>query len=162
MSLFKNPAHLSRELRTSLQTFLTGEVSSYFYGEKYGDRNETEIMEDRHILTKNRYKNILELRKVKCKYLLDKLPHIVKNYYFVTYEQLASSPIKILEEIKNKFNLELTKSCISVDMTTDYKHVGQKFVKKIYIVPPDQQRQIDKGLDWALEARMGYKKKLKM
>lgn len=158
MSLFQNPAHLHTDLRGSLDVFLKGEISSYFFGKRYGDRDGKEIIEDRNLQTKERYKNIFELRRIKCRYLLNELPKLVKNYYFVTYEQLIENPEAILKIVAKQFDLELKKEKIEVDMTIDYKHKNQKFVKKEYVVPKDQLRFINSSLTWVLENRMGYKK----
>jgi len=45
-------------------------------------------MEDRNIFTKERYKNIFELRYTKLKYMTEVLPQKVKHCIFIRYEDL--------------------------------------------------------------------------
>ena len=53
-------------------------------------------MEDRNIETKERYKNIFELRQVKNKFLIETMPTLVKNYCLINYSDLL-----------NKFNITM-------------------------------------------------------
>jgi len=56
-----------------------------------------------YIYTKNRYKNIYELRKVKYDYLLNDLPKKVKHYYFLKYEDLRDDYENTLDKIYMQF-----------------------------------------------------------
>lgn len=80
-SLFRTPHHLQDELRIRTNNllydqhkFLTSECWSY--RDDNDSKSINEIIEDRNIYTKGRYKNIFEMRKVKCQYLLNDMPYI--------------------------------------------------------------------------------------
>ena len=57
-------------------------------------------MEDRNINTGERYKNIIELRSVKLRWMLEKLPALAKNCILMTYEDLEKNPLRELEKIR--------------------------------------------------------------
>lgn len=80
-SFYREKHHLPTCLGTSEDTFLYDEFYSV-------EKDGSEIMNDRNIYTKERYKNIFELRHVKNKYLIEDLPNLVKNYILITYEDL--------------------------------------------------------------------------
>jgi hypothetical protein len=61
-----------------------------------------EVLIDRNIYTKKRYKNIFELRHTKLKWMIEDLPNKVKNYIFIRYEDLIDNFESILFKIKNK------------------------------------------------------------
>lgn len=63
------------------------------------------IHEDLHIHTKQQYKTIFELRKVKTDYLTKDIPKIVKHTLLIRYEDLVENPTLVLETVQNKFNL---------------------------------------------------------
>lgn len=66
------------------------------------ERTRKEIMEDRHIHTGERYKNIFELRHTKIKYMIEELPLKVENYIFIRYEDLLMDFEKTMLKIKSK------------------------------------------------------------
>lgn len=94
-SLYREKYHLPDTLTNSVDDFL----NNTFYSLTYIDITDntdntdkpTEIMEDRNIETNERYKNIFELRLVKNRYLVEKMPKIVKNYCLITYDDLISN-----------------------------------------------------------------------
>ena len=53
----------------------------------------------------NKYKNIFELRKMKNNYLMNIMPHKVKNYILINYENLLYNYEDTLNNIHIKFNL---------------------------------------------------------
>lgn len=67
-----------------LETFLTNKFYSI-------NTMGNDIMVDRNIETGERYKNIYELRLVKNKYLVEKMPNLVKNYCLITYVDLIDN-----------------------------------------------------------------------
>jgi len=79
-SLYREKHHLPEELTKNVDSFLT----SSFYSV-----DNDEIMEDRHINTHERYKNIFELRLVKNKFLMDTMYTKVKHYHLIVYEELC-------------------------------------------------------------------------
>jgi hypothetical protein len=121
-SLYKNPHHLPPELIQNIQTFCDNEFYSI-----YEDNNE--IMEDRNIDTNERYKNIFELRHIKNKFLVEKMPTLVKNYCLITYDDLINKFDDIMQKIKN-YNLPI-KNNIEFPINIYYykKDVDIKFEK---------------------------------
>jgi len=95
-SLFIDKHHLAPHLKNNIKSYLNDEFWSI-----HDNYNLGEIMEDRNIFTKERYKNIFEMRATKIKYLLEVLPTIVKNYTFIRYEDLINDFEKTLNKIKN-------------------------------------------------------------
>ena len=68
-SLFKRLHHIPPENKASIDAFMKNEWYSIY---EEGDRSGQEIMEDRNMVTKERYANIFEMRKIKHNYLLSK------------------------------------------------------------------------------------------
>ena len=88
------------------------EFNSKTYNNKTGDQGK-EIIEDRNIYTKKRYKNIFELRHTKIKWMIEDLPNKVKNYIFIRYEELINNFDETLIKIKDK-GLQVKKN---IDLT---------------------------------------------
>jgi hypothetical protein len=104
-----------------LNKFLNKEFWSFDKGQ--------EIMQDRNIYTKERYKNIFELRNTKIKWMLEDLPNKVKNYIFIRYEDLINDFDKILLKLKDKGLV--VKQNISFPLNTNlYKKENKIFYKK--------------------------------
>lgn len=153
VSFYKNPHHQSKERLKDMETFLLSEF--YSIDLEIGD----ELYRDRKY-DGSRYKNIFEMRSCKCKYLLDILPNLVKNYYFIRYEDLKIDPIKILKEIENKFNLKnkdkeyyIEKryvSCNGINENREYK--------ENYYIDSNIKKIIHDNLDWEIEEKIGYRK----
>lgn len=133
-SLYRDKHHLPSSLTKDINTFLSGE----FYSLKYNSKRKItniEIMEDRNIETKERYKNIFELRCVKNKFLIEKMPTLVKNYCLITYENLTTNFIDIMNKIKNhgltiKKNIEFP-----INISYYRKEKDKKFIKKVNEIP---------------------------
>ena len=122
-SFFKSPHHIPRSNKKNIKNFLFNKWYSL------NDDTHNEIMLDRNIITKNRYKNIFELRYTKNNYLINNMPKNVKNYLLIRYEDLYDNYDLILSYIEKKFNL--------TRKNTDFKKIitykGKKdelFVKK--------------------------------
>ena len=92
-SLYREKHHI-QHLSKNIDIFLT----DTFYSK---DNNNNEIMDDRNIDTGERYKNIYELRLVKNKYLIEKMPNLVKNYCLITYDDLIDSFLDTMNKLKN-------------------------------------------------------------
>jgi hypothetical protein len=81
-------------------------LGNFFQHEFYSvNENDEVIAEDVHLTTKERFKNIFELRKVKNDFLINEMPTKVQNYIFLTYEDLLNKYDETLDVIKNKFGL---------------------------------------------------------
>jgi hypothetical protein len=133
-SLYRSKHHLPSHLLSSKETFLTGEFYSINYNkdeimDSIND-NKDEIMEDRNIITKERYKNIFELRDVKNEFLIKTMPKKVKNYCFITYDNLVNHFNKTMHTIK-KFKLHV-KEDIKFPLNINYykEDKSLQFVKK--------------------------------
>ena len=98
-SFYKKMHHIPIENKLNINTFMFNQFYSVY------DDNK-EIMEDRNFITKERYKNIFELRKIKNHYLINDMKMKVKNYILIRYEDLRDNYNNILDFIQTKFNLE--------------------------------------------------------
>ena len=99
-SFYKYPYFVNKNIRNNKHKFINNEF--------WCQDGNNEIIQDRNIFTKKRYKNIFELRKVKLEFLHDKLPLLAKNYILIKYEDLRDDYENTLNFIKQQFNL-LTK-----------------------------------------------------
>lgn len=93
-SLYREKHHLPPHLTENIDTFLNNTFYSIY---PQGD----EIMNDRNIDTGERYKNIYELRLVKNKFLIEKMPNLVKNYCLITYNELIDNFVDTMNKLKN-------------------------------------------------------------
>ena len=156
-SLHQQPHHVCEDLRNcSLEKFITTEWYSYI-DHRHPPIDKAEQMKDRHIYTGERYKNLLELRNVKNRYLLDDLPQRVKHYYLISYDKLIEDPFSILEQLKLEFGLKMRSDKFE-KVTNDSKYKRPKFIKKEYHLQPKIIQLINQGLDWQYEARLGFHK----
>lgn len=158
-SLFRTPHHLQDELRIRTNNllydqhkFLTSECWSY--RDDNNSKSINEIMEDRNIYTKGRYKNIFEMRKVKCHYLLNDMPKKVKNYILIRYEDLRDNYNNILNIIGRRFNLKKKHATYEKILTDKGIKNGPLFKRNHPIII--QREKIKKGLDVSIEAKLGY------
>jgi hypothetical protein len=102
-SLYKSPWHIPKKIRKNITSFLNEEFYSVNdLPEIRPITNKKEIMKDRHIYTKKRYKNIFELRYTKLNFLMNDMPKLVKNYIFIRYEDLLENFENTLNKIRNK------------------------------------------------------------
>jgi len=157
-SLFSCPHHVAMHLRKDFSTFLTDEYYSWHDAPKHVEEKVfgTEIMEDRHIIEKRRYKNILELRNVKNRYLLETLPRNIKNFYVVNYDIMKMQHAVTMVNISRTFNLPIIHNTDAVSL--DAKR-GGAFQNKKYLVEDKHLEIINSGLDWELESLLRFKKR---
>lgn len=106
-------------------------VDFFLHKEFYSvfNNSDDEIMDDRNIYTGNRYKNIFELRHTKLKWMLEDLPKKVKNYMFITHEELINDFEHTINKIKNK-GLIVKDNVNFPENTTTYKKNKNKFYIK--------------------------------
>ena len=90
----------------SLQKFLHEELWSVDINELKEGRI-VEHMHDRNMFTKERYKNIFELRETKLKWMHEVLPTLVKNCLVIRYEDLRTNLTRTLIKIQQKGRLRL-------------------------------------------------------
>ena len=130
-SLYREKHALPWAVTKDVETFLTGEFFSV-------DEAQNEVMVDRNIETKERYKNIFELRHVKNKYLVETMPKLVKNYCLITYDDLVNHFDFIMGHIKN-YNLEIKKDISFPSNVKYYKmHKDVVYVKKPNQIPKEK------------------------
>jgi hypothetical protein len=152
MSFYTIPHHQPIERTKNIETFLL----SQFYSVWDTVKSE-EIQFDRKF-DGTRYKNIFEMRSLKCKYLYDTMPLLSSKYYFIRYEDLKSDPVDILKKIKQKFNLTVKNKEYFIEKR--YVHRDQIFANRVcrenYKVDNDVKNIIKLNLEIEIENRMGY------
>ena len=155
-SLFIQQHHFADHLRKNFTDFLTKEWYTYYDLSEHGEHKGKEIMEDRNIYTYERYKNIFEMRKIKCQFMLDDLSKLVKNYILIKYEDLRDNFNNTMLTIIKQFGL--TQLNYNLIATNEYKEVNRKFIKQLYKDKiQDQDLQIiNDNIDWQLEQKIGY------
>lgn len=161
-SMYRIPHHITYSIRGDPHKFLNNEVFSF--DDHNGSRDETrEKMQDRHIYTKERYKNIFELRYTKLHYLTKDLPAKVKHYIFVRYEDLLydfentmnrikSTGLKVKDNIVFPIN---TKYDIKVRNQTEDRRIEPYKENTHY---PISKREVytNPNFDVAKEYELGY------
>jgi hypothetical protein len=148
-SFYAKKHHVPIENKININTFLFNTFYSV-----YDDGSE--IMEDKNIKTKERYKNIFEMRKIKNDYLINDMKNNVKNYLLLRYEDLRDNYDIILDFIKNKFNL--TKKNTFYKKIDSYKGKNNNiFIQKQITLRPRIIKLIKENLDKDQENSLGYK-----
>lgn len=140
---YLTPYHVPRKNQRTFDMFISKEWYSI------NDIGE-ELLEDRNYLSKNRYLNILEMRKYKLYYLRQILYNICDNYILVRYEDLIQNPISIIHFINNYF---------SITMNYENKHI-HILPKGKYYTDPTALDFINQNIDWNIEHMVGYEKQL--
>lgn len=142
-SLFANKHHLP-QINYSPENFLFGEWYSIDH-DRFSDTFLKEYLEDRNYKSKNRYKNIFELRRNKCAYLYNHMPQLAENYLLIRYEELKENPNEIVESISSRFGLKI--------INRDF--IDAKITIKKNILE-DYEDKITKNIDWKIENLIGY------
>ena len=148
-SFFKMPHHLPHSNKKNIKNFLFNECCSFY------DDTISEIMLDRNIITKKRYKNIFELRYTKNNYLINQMPKNVKNYLLVRYEDLDNNYELILGFIEKKFNLTRKNEDFKKIVTYKGKE-DALFIKKDIKLPNKIVDIIINNLNKEQEKGLGY------
>jgi hypothetical protein len=130
----------------------TNSFDKFIYSEWYSIIDpvfsEIEILEDRNFLTKNRYKNIFELRKYKLHYIRQVLTQLCPHLIILNYEKLTQDPQNTINSIKNYLKIDTTQENIfRIIPSKKHKHINQKNIEKI-----------NQNIDWEIENTVGYKK----
>ena len=154
-SLFKRLHHIPPENKANIDAFLNNEWYSIYEKDEI---KGTEIMEDRHIITKERYKNIFEMRKTKNEYIMNEVKKKVKHYYFVRYEDLLNDYDNTLNKIGAKFRLKRRNGKTGpFDKVPKYKGTyNALYAKKPILLEEKVQQYILSMLDTEQENRLGY------
>jgi hypothetical protein len=119
--------------------------------------------EDHNIYTGKRYKNIIEMRSVKLRWMLHDLPKLTKNLLLINYEDLAKDSVPFLKKIEAA-GVALKKGKIVKSRVLGYKRTWFPFFfhkarAKPDLVTPDFVWN-HPHLDIPLENQLGYRKAL--
>jgi hypothetical protein len=154
-SLYRKPHHLGVHLRKNIYSFLNEEFYSYNDNES-GSKDGKEIMEDRNIYTKERYKNIFEMRHTKLKFMIEDLPTLVDNYIFIRYEDLINDFEGTMLSLKNK-GLNVKENIEFPINNNNYKgRENEKFIKKENNLISLQRILNNPNLIRTYEIKLGY------
>jgi hypothetical protein len=94
-SLYRDKYHLPAINTSSVDSFLNNEFYSIM-------DDGGELMRDRNIYTKERYKNIFDMRHTKNQFLIEDMPKLVKNYLLITHEALLYDFTNTMNKITSK------------------------------------------------------------
>ena len=135
-SFWKCPYHLPKSLTEDVNSFLTNEF--YSINENDGD---SEIMTDRNIYKNRfRYKNVMEARSLKTKFLIKELPKHVSHYIFISYEDLKNNFENVMKRLQTEFNLTVISEDFPENVTT-YKKSKEQFVPR-----PEKEYEITREM----------------
>lgn len=123
-SLYREKHHLPSNLTADMDTFLTKTFYSI-------DKTNKEIMNDRNMVTKEKYKNIFELRRIKNNFLIEKMPTLVKNYCLITYDDLTNNFINIMNKLRDCGLKIKTHTKFPLNIAYYKKEKNKLFVKKV-------------------------------
>jgi hypothetical protein len=156
-SFYKRPHHIPLANRKTIEQFVSSEFYSIY---EEGPRKGQEIMEDRHWFTKEQYRDIFELRKWKCKYMLEELPKQYKHYYFIRYEDLRDNYVDTLDKIRVLFEpkgLVCKKTSPAYEPIVKYKGTyNALYEKKTIVLSNAILKHIWEHVDTEQEHEMGY------
>lgn len=150
-SMYRSQHHVPVENGKNIDSFLKNEWYSV-YDPLY---NINEILEDRHLTTCERYRNIFEMRQVKHEYFLNKLKQRVKHMVIIKYEDLRDEYKNTLDFIRYKFRLNVK----SHDYQPIIKYKGQGdalYCKKKVTISVDTINLIKRSVDVGQERLLGY------
>jgi hypothetical protein len=147
-SFSKNMHHIPVENKLNIRTFLFNTFYSVY-------SNNKEIIEDRNIITKKRYNNIFELRKVKNNFLINDMKNKVKNYILIRYEDLRDRYDTVLNFLHQKFNL-VKKNDNYVKIDTYKGNNNHPFYVKPITLSKRIIGKIKENIDIEQESSLGY------
>ena len=160
-SMRAGPPHAHQMRKAPWPKFLQAEWRSRHDDHRNGKAEfNYEIMEDRDFDTGERYENILKLRSKKLSWLLD--PPIPCPYILVRYDDLKSNMQEVMGVICKTFSLtphsrDWNGNPFFVDIKHD-RHYNRPYQPHSHPRPtPEAMDIIRNGLDWDLEAKIGYK-----
>jgi hypothetical protein len=145
-SLYEHRHHLAEECTNNIESFLTKTIYSV-------NDNLTEIINDRNIYTKERYKNIFELRNTKLKYMLETLPRLVKNHVIIRYEDLLTNFKKTMLKLVKKGLIIRENITFPINSKVDFKYNTQYKPTKRKTIPVSR---IMENVDKVIERKLNY------
>ena len=151
-SFFKRLHHVPPHNKRSIYNFLHNEFYSIH---EHDPLKGQEKMEDRHIITKERYRNIFELRKTKQDFMLREVPQLVPHCIIIRYEDMRDDFDRTLDHIRERFNLQRLHN--PYKQITQYKGTYTAcYFKKPILIGLREQETILKSVDVEQEALLGY------
>lgn len=129
-SLYREKYHIKHMIDLELDK--EQRINQYLNNEMYSvdERRNEEIIQDRHIYTRKRYKNIFELRHIKNEFLIKEMPKKVKNYILITHDELINNFTNVMNNIQ-KYNLEINKNIeYPINILYNIKNKNNIFLKK--------------------------------
>jgi len=148
-SLYKAKHHIPEQNLNNIRVFMFNQFYSLY-------PDGTEIMEDRNIITKERYGNLFGMRRTKNEYLMNTMKTTVKNYILIRYEDLRDNYETVLNFLNNKFDLK-RKNKNEYSKILIYKgKMNKVFQKKPILLKPNIIELIKKNIDIEQEKLLGY------
>lgn len=151
-SFFKRLHHVPTENKKSIEAFIRNPFYSIY---EEGELKNKEMMEDRHLITSERYCNIFEMRKIKNDFYLKTLPTLSKNIMIIKYEDIRDDYEKTLDKIANRFHLK--KKLETYLPVTQYKGTYKvQYAKKPILLSNEIKKEIWEKVDKIQELEFGY------
>ena len=148
--------HLRKNKGCSPEDFLIKECYSYYDAIESPTRGD-EIMNDRNINTKDRYKNLLELRAIKMNFLVNDMKNKVKNYLLTSYEGLVNNWFSFILNIHKQFNIPLLNTHPLNHEFYKNNNSNYKDVKKKKLVFDYKMVKYNNFYNEEIEKMVGYK-----
>ena len=127
-SFYREKHHLPSRLQNDVDAFLSNEFFSILEDGKLDER-------DVNLETTEIYKNIFELRHVKNKFLVETMPLSVKNYKLITYDNLTSDFIGVMNQLR--LSGLIAKPCFPVNISYYKAERNTPFIKKSNQIPTE-------------------------
>ena len=129
-SFYREKHHLPTRLRNDVDAFLNDEFFSILDNGLLDER-------DVNLETTEIYKNIFELRHIKNKYLVETMPLSVKNYKLITYDNLTSDFVGVMNQLRSSGLV--TKRGIQFPVNVGYYKAERNtpFIKKTNQIPTE-------------------------
>lgn len=148
-SFYNAKHHIPKPNRKNIKGFLLNQFYSV-----YGDGSE--IMEDRNMITKERYGNLFGMRRIKNNYLMNDMKNNVKNFTLIRYEDLRDNYDTVLNFIKNKFNLKRKNETEYIKILNYKGKQPNLYEKKPIMLIQNTINFIKKHIDIEQEKILGY------
>tara|TARA_B100001175_G_C19469634_1_gene621042 strand:- start:967 stop:1644 length:678 start_codon:yes stop_codon:yes gene_type:complete len=155
-SLYREKHHLPYSITKDWDSY----INHRFYSIDINTKKE--LLEDRNIYNKQkRYKDIIELRYIKNKFLIENMKNKVNNYILLRYEDFSDRYQLTMNFLKKKYNL--VKLHKEIRFINNYKGYGNNistndntYKKKKYFIPNNILLKIKKKLNKEQEKSLGY------
>ena len=155
-SLYREKHHLPYSITKDWDSY----INNTFYSINMNTKEE--LLQDRNIYNKQkRYKDIIELRYLKNKFLIEDMKNKVNNYILLRYEDFSDRYKLTLNFLKKRYNLvNLHKE---IRFINNYKGLGNNtsekhgtYKKKKYFIPNNILLQIKNKINKEQENSLGY------